>query len=61
MRFYFPHGLTVVDLLAAGWTLMKLQSWDRVRLAMKLAGPLSPNLLNFVAAAGGALRKGNSH
>ena len=55
MRFYFSHGVTIVHFLAAGWTLMKLQSWDRVRLAMKLTGPLPPDSLNFVAAAGGAL------
>lgn len=61
MRFYFSHGLTIVDLLAASWTLVKLQSWHRVRLAVKLAGPLPPDFLNFVAAAGGALRKRNDH
>ena len=55
MRFYFSHGVPIVHFLAAGWTLMKLQSWDRVRLAMKLTGPLPPDFLNFVAAAGGAL------
>ena len=46
----FSHGSPIIDLLAAGWTFMKLQSWDRVCLAMKLAGPLPPNLLNLVAA-----------
>jgi hypothetical protein len=40
---------------------MKLQLWDRVRLAMKVAGPLPPNLLNFAAAARGAFGKGNGH
>jgi hypothetical protein len=57
----FSHGVPIIDLLAAGWALMKLQSWDRVCLAMKLAGPLPPNLLNFAAAARGAFGKGNGH
>jgi hypothetical protein len=61
MCFDFSHGFPIIDLFATGWTLIKLQSWDRVRLAMKLAGPLPPNLLNFVAAARGAFGKGDRH
>jgi hypothetical protein len=61
MSLNFSHGFLIINLLTASWTLMKLQSWDQVRLAMKLAGPLPPNLLNFVAIAGGALCKGNGH
>jgi hypothetical protein len=40
VRFYFSHGLSVVDLLAASRTLIKLQPWHRIGLAMRLAGPL---------------------
>jgi len=56
VRFYFSHGIPIVHFLAAGWTLMKFQSRDRIPLAMKVTGPLPPDFLNFLAAAGGALR-----
>jgi len=56
VRLYFPHGHAIVDPFTASWALMKLQPWNRVCLAMKLAGPLPPNLLNLIAAAGGTLR-----
>ena len=45
------HGFPIINLLTASWTLMRLQSWDQVRLAMKHAGPLPADFLNFSAAA----------
>ena len=61
MSLDFSHGFSIIDLLTASGTLMKLQSWDRICLAMKLAGPLSPNLLNSAAAARGAFGTGDGH
>lgn len=58
MVLNLAHGLPVVDFLAANRTLVELQRWNRVALALELAGPVTAYLLDLVAAtsrAGGDL------
>lgn len=50
MGLDFSHGLTIIDLLAAGWTFIELQLWHAVGLALELAGPSATDVLDAVAA-----------
>ena len=52
MGLHLSHGLTIIDFLAASWTVVKLQSWYGVALAMRLASPFLANLLYLVAPTG---------
>lgn len=47
-----PYRLTVEDLFMADRTLVKLQVWNGVGLPFEFLGPISPDLLYSVAAAG---------
>ncbi len=51
--FDFPHGLAVIYFFATSQTFMEFERRYFVSLAVNLAGQISPNFFNFVAAARG--------